>query len=194
MGKIFCIMGKSSSGKDTIYKRLMELFPEMKKITMYTTRPIRYGEIDGNEYYFVGEDRLLAMESRGEVIEVREYNTKCGLWKYFTANDGQINLERHDYLVIGTLQSYASMKKYFGVGQVVGIYLEVDDAIRLKRALERELLQDKPKLEEMCRRFLADQEDFSEEKLKSAGIGIHFKNGSLDSCVKDIADFIRKKL
>ena len=99
MGKIFYIMGKSSSGKDTIYKKLSERMPELQRIVPYTTRPIRDGEQEGVEYHFVGEDRLREMQEAGRVIEVRAYNTKCGVWTYFTADDGQIDLEKKDYLV-----------------------------------------------------------------------------------------------
>ena len=194
MGKIFCIMGKSSSGKDTVYKRLQELVPEIRKITMYTTRPIREGETEGDEYHFVDVHKLRCMEENGEVIESRTYNTKCGLWTYFTANDGQIDLEKNNYLIIGTLQSFDAMKKYFGKDKIVGIYLEVDDAERLSRALEREKIQKNPKLEEMCRRFLADQEDFSEENLMEAGIETRFSNNEIDSCLEKIQKYIRKNM
>lgn len=51
MGKIFYVMGKSASGKDTIYKRLHSRMPELKTVTMYTTRPIRDGEQNGVEYF-----------------------------------------------------------------------------------------------------------------------------------------------
>ena len=58
MGKIFYLMGKSASGKDTIYKEVRERLPELKTIVIYTTRPIRQGERDGVEYHFVDEKRL----------------------------------------------------------------------------------------------------------------------------------------
>ena len=49
MGKIFYVMGKSASGKDTIYKKLLERFPGLKTVVTYTTRPIRDGETEGVE-------------------------------------------------------------------------------------------------------------------------------------------------
>ena len=55
MGKIYYVMGKSSSGKDTIYKKLLEIHPEFHTIVPYTTRPIREGEHNGVEYHFVNE-------------------------------------------------------------------------------------------------------------------------------------------
>lgn len=191
MGKIFYIMGKSSSGKDTIYKKLSERMPELQRIVPYTTRPIRDGEQEGVEYHFVGEDRLREMQEAGRVIEVRAYNTKCGVWTYFTADDGQIDLEKKDYLVIGTLESFQALKKYFGEEKIVPIYIEVDDGVRLSRALEREQREKEPRYEEMCRRFLADSADFSEENLRRAGIWKRFVNMELERCLEEVGAYIK---
>ena len=54
MGKIFCIIGKSSTGKDTLYQRILERKDlQLRQIVSYTTRPIRAGEVDGTEFIFV---------------------------------------------------------------------------------------------------------------------------------------------
>lgn len=190
MGRIFYIMGKSSSGKDTIYKRLSARRPDMKRIIPYTTRPVREGETDGVEYFFVDQKRLNDLLDEGRVIEVRSYDTKCGIWTYFTADDGQINLDRHDYLVIGTLVSYRALRDYFGSDKLVPIYIEVEDGLRLYRALQRERKEKVPKYAEMCRRFLADSEDFSEDNLRKAGIERRFENLDLDACLEEINRYI----
>lgn len=194
MGKIFYIMGKSSSGKDSIFKEIKKRMPELKDIILYTTRPIRKGEADGVEYHFVDEEKLYEMENAGRVIEQRVYDTKCGIWRYFTADDGQINLEQNDYLVIGTLESYAAMRKYFGEKVVVPLYIEVEDGLRLARALERERQQTKPRYAEMCRRFLADSEDFREENLKMAGIELRFENVEFEKCVSEVSGYISERI
>ena len=85
-------MGKSSSGKDTIYKELLQRFPKMKRIVLYTTRPRREGERDGVEYFFTDEEKLQQFRKQGQLIEERSYHTQYGVWSYFTADDGQINL------------------------------------------------------------------------------------------------------
>ena len=113
MGRIFYIMGKSSSGKDTIYSRLLhdgEL--ELFHILLYTTRPIRQGETDGREYHFVDQNRFRQFKDEGKVIEYRTYETVHGPWTYFTADDGQVDLRTQNYLAIGTLESYENMKRY----------------------------------------------------------------------------------
>ena len=166
MGKIFYLMGKSSSGKDTIYKELIQKFPKMKRIVLYTTRPRREGERDGVEYFFTDEEKLQQFRNQGQLIEERSYHTQYGVWSYFTADDGQINLGHEDYLVIGTLESYRAMKEYFGAESLVPLYIEVEDGLRLTRALEREKRQSQPRYDELCRRFLADSKDFSEENLR----------------------------
>jgi len=193
MGKIFYVMGKSSSGKDTIYKRILnDEKLKLKKIVMYTTRPIREGETNGEEYFFVGDEELEKLEQEGKVIEIRSYNTIYGIWKYFTVNDNQIDLTNNNYLMIGTIESFKMTKKFYGDNVLEPIYIEVDDGIRLERALRREQLQTIPKYEEMCRRFLADQQDFSEEKLMEAGIEKRFVNNYLEECISEISNYINK--
>ena len=194
MGKIFCVMGKSSSGKDTIYKELKEIYKEFLPITMYTTRPIRNGETEGIEYHFVSKEKFEKMYSDNKVIEYRTYDTVHGPWTYFTADDGQINLKEENYLVIGTLKSYQSIREYFGEDKVTGIYIEIDDGVRLSRALKREMKEENPKYEEMCRRFLADQEDFSEENLKACSIEKRFVNNDLKECIEEIKSFIDEQI
>ena len=139
MGKIFYLMGKSSSGKDSLFKKIKERIPELKNIILYTTRPIREGEQNGVEYHFVDENKL----------------------------------------------------QEFGKENMIPLYVEVEDGLRLSRALERERQQAAPKYAEMCRRFLADSEDFSEKNLQDAGITKRFQNFDFQKCVSEICDYIR---
>lgn len=191
MGKIVCIMGKSSTGKDTIYKKLLENKKlELKKIVPYTTRPIREGEHDGVEYHFVNESEYESLGASGKIIEERAYNTFHGLWRYFTVDDTNIQTDENSYIVIGTLEAYSAMKRYFGENKLLPVMIELDDGVRLQRALDREKKQRNPKYEELCRRFLADSEDFSEEKLTEAGITKRFCNNDLKQCLTEIEDYI----
>lgn len=194
MGHIFYLMGKSSSGKDTIYKEIQKRIVTLHQIVLYTTRPIRMGEEDGKEYFFVKEEQQKKLTEEGKIIELRAYNTIHGVWKYFTVNDKQIDLETKDYLVIGTLESYEQMRIYFGSEAMVPIYVETEDGIRLNRALERERMEEEPKYEELCRRFLADAKDFSEKNLERLGITRRFLNTELESCVEEITVYIREHL
>lgn len=189
MNHIFYLMGKSSSGKDTIYSRILEDM-ELIPIILYTTRPIRFGENEGVEYHFVDDERFNVMRDSGEVIEWRTYDTKCGKWTYYTAKDS-ICTDMGDRIGIGTLQSYIKIREYLGDEVLLPIYIEVDDDIRFLRAVEREKRQSAPKYAELCRRFLADNEDFSDEKLSEAGIDIRFSNnGSIEECLSAVKKYI----
>ena len=180
-------MGKSASGKDTIYNCLLQekdlgLLPYVG----YTTRPIRAGEQDGVEYYFTSKEDLDRFEQEGRLIECRVYHTVYGDWYYYSVDSDKVDLSQNDYLYIGTLESYVKMRDYYGADKIVPIYIELDDGMRLERALMRERQQKAPGYAEMCRRFLTDSEDFSEENLKKAGIEKRFDNTDLESCVGEI--------
>lgn len=195
MGKIFCVMGKSATGKDTIYQKLLqENALDLKKIIPYTTRPIREGEVPGREYHFCTEADVEKLEKERRIVELRAYNTVYGIWKYFTVNDGNIKLDKENYLLIGTLEAYIKIRDYFGNENVVPVYIEVEDGERLTRAISREKEQDVPKYEEMCRRFLADAKDFSEENLKQAGIVERFVNRNLADTIEEIKIFIKEEM
>ena len=163
MGRIYYIMGKSSAGKDTLFREIRHRLPELRTVIPYTTRPIREGEENGREYHFVEESRLAELEAAGRVIEMRAYHTVHGVWKYFTVDDGQIDVRTADYLMIGTLESWA---------------------------LGRERMQKSPKYGEMCRRFLADEKDFAEENLYRLGITRRFINDDKEQCLEEIIEVI----
>ena len=170
-------------------KRLAPFNQAVQQI-LYTTRPARANETDGVQYHFVDEKRLSELQDAGKVIELRAYQVVGGVWKYFTVDDEQTDLDTKDYLAIGTLVSYEKLRDYYGAERIVPIYVEVEDGMRLARALDRERSQIKPNYDEMCRRFLADSADFSEENLEKAGIKKRFQNEELQKCVEKITEFI----
>lgn len=193
MGKIFYILGKSSTGKDTIYKNILEDETlGLKDIILYTTRPIRDGETDGNSYHFVSEKEYEDIKKSGLIIEERSYNTMHGVWRYFTVKDSSIDLSNNNYVIIGVLKSFIDTRDYFGSDKVVPIYIEVEDGLRLQRALNREKKPENRRFKELCRRYLADSEDFSEDKIKDAGIDKRFENVDLSSCINEVKEYIRK--
>ncbi|MDF2540979.1 MAG: hypothetical protein K0S47_697 [Herbinix sp.] len=192
MSKIFIVMGKSATGKDTVYKKLLETEElNLQKVVMYTTRPIRKSEQDGVEYYFVDEKTLQHLKKEDKIIEHRSYETVHGTWHYFTVNDGQIDLGKANYLMIGTLETYEQIRKYYGEDLVIPIYLEIDDGLRLLRALRREQKQEQPKYAEMCRRYLADEEDFSDDNIKKNRIVKRYQNIDINICLHEIAEDIK---
>ena len=187
MGRIYYLLGKSATGKDTLYKEILKRRPKLRTVTMYTTRPIREGETDGVEYFFTGREELERQLASGKVIESRTYQTIAGPWTYYTVDDGQFDVaDDESCLMIGTLEPYEKMCAYFEAGKMVPVYIEVPDGIRLLRAVKREENQKKPNYREVCRRYLADEKDFSEENLERLGITKRYQNTDMEMCVEEI--------
>jgi len=199
MNRIFYIMGKSATGKDKLYRSLLaDPDLDLAPIVIYTTRPQRDGEVDGETYHFTDDAHLQAYLQAGRVIEQRTYQTVAGPWHYFTLDDGQAVSGGAGHLTIGTLESYLKMRDYYRTDsrmQIIPVYIEVEDGLRLERALHRERKESQPHYEEMCRRFLADQEDFSEAKLREAGIERRFgNNDTFGACLGEVTEFIRRSM
>ncbi len=195
MNKLICLMGKSCTGKDTIYKKLLaddEL--GLHVLVPYTTRPIRRNEQSGIEYNFVSEDDYDRYKHEGMILEDRAYNTVHGVWRYFTIRDEEMMSSDGNYIYIGTLEAYIKLKNALGSDKVLPIYIEVDDSIRIDRAVHREHKQAEPRYAEMCRRFLSDTEDFSEDKLSDAGIEERFVNEDLQTCLQKVKGYIRNNV
>ncbi len=192
MGKIFYMMGKSACGKDKLFSLLSD-DPEigLRRLVLYTTRPIRRNETEGVQYHFVTDEALAALEKEGRVIEKRVYETVAGPWTYATVDDGTLDSGEMSLITIGTLESYMKIREYLGEGKVIPLYIETEDGIRLARALRREGKQEEPNYREVCRRFLSDCEDFSEEKIAEAGIEKRFENnGELSDVLSALKTYI----
>ena len=194
MGKIFYIFGKSSTGKDTIYKNLMENKSlGLRPVIPYTTRPMRAKETPGVEYHFTDEEELVRLQAAGKVIELRTYETIHGIWKYFTVDGKHMDLAKYNYAMVGVLDSFLAIREYYGADRVVPIYIEVEDGERLQRALDRERSQEQPRYAELCRRFLTDSADFAEEKLLRAGLKRRFFNQNLKECIQEITAYLEEQ-
>ena len=192
-GRIWYLIGKSASGKDSIYRELLIRFPSLKTCVMYTTRPMREHEEDGVTYHFTDQAAIDRFASEGKLIEARTYNTVYGPWTYTTVDDGQIDLTADSYLMTGTLESFQKTRDYFGKDAVQPLYIEVEDGERLLRAVRREMEEKQPKYTELCRRFIADAADFSEERIQQAGITRRYSNMDKESCLREIAEAILGK-
>ena len=195
MGKIFLVMGKSATGKDHIYKSVMTSMSDvLTPVVTYTTRPIRESEKNGVEYNFVTISEMEALKAQGKVVESRCYHTTKGDWYYFTCDDGQINVKDHNSIMIVTPEAYAALKAFYGADAIRPVYVVSADADRLRRSIKREEKQAEPNYREVCRRYLADEEDFSEEVLKELGIEKEFVNDVYEDCVQEVINYIRQEI
>lgn len=190
--KIYYIIGKSASGKDSIYKELLSQL-WLKPILMSTTRPMRKGEVMDREYHFTNLAEFLKMNSDNQVAEYRTYHIYdngeyCGEWLYFTPCS-ELDTSESSRLGIGTLESYTYLLDNYA-DKLIPIYIDVNDNDRFLRAVEREKRNDKPNYKELCRRYLADLSDFSDIHLATSNITNKFTNDNFDDCISDIKQFI----
>lgn len=137
--KIILITGYSASGKDTVCK-LMEKNCGYKNIISTTTRPIRDGEVDGENYYFTTKDNFEKSIENDEFIEYREYNTILNGNKdkwYYGVKKNQIE-NNNDTNVIAVLDiiGLRGFKKYYNEN-IISFFIHVDDEIRKNRCYLR---------------------------------------------------------
>ena len=163
MGKLFCLLGKSGVGKDTLFKHIIEdpkLGGALSTVVPYTTRPQRKDETCGVHYHFVSEAFMDELERRGEIIEKRQYMTVHGIWHYFTAAFELPPVG--DFITITTPHGSKKLAEKIGGEKMVIIHLTADDKTRLERSILRESGQKEPNYAEVCRRYLADEQDFKD--------------------------------
>ena len=191
MGILFTVIGKSASGKDRIYKELLrDESLDLKPFVTCTTRPMRTGEKNGREYFFTDVEKMRELEAAGKIVESRVYPTVHGDWYYFTADDGQMDSGKN-LLGICTLESYNALKRHYGAEKICPLYITCEDGTRLLRSIEREKRQKEPSYSEVCRRYLADEEDFSAEKIREAGIERFFSNDRrIEECLSELNKYI----
>ena len=193
--KLFLLMGKSATGKDTICEALLRRFEgRLRKIVPYTTRPLRAGETDGVEYHFVTVEEMQRMQQEGRVLECRTYHVVVGDWHYFTADDGQIDESGVHTIMIATPEVYFGLKKTKYADAIVPIYLESEDEERLLRSIWRERKQSKPNYAEVCRRYLADERDFAPEIIDQMNVRLRFLNWQFTSCMRLVGEAVAREM
>ncbi len=185
MGKIYCIIGKSGTGKDTVLAEILkDTNLNIEKIVPYTTRPKREGEEEGVNYHFVTDSQLNQMIQDNLVIEKRSYNTVNGIWNYFTASK---NIDdSKNYIIITTQKALDKFFDFFGNNRIHVIYLYLDDKTRLERCIMRESNQASPNYTEVCRRFVADEDDYDEEIIKT------YKNYTIIDTKDNLTDYTER--
>ncbi len=191
-GKIIFYIGPSSSGKDTIFKKTLLVY-DIIRILLLTTRPPRPGEINGNEYDFITDENMKTMDINHELIERRDYNTIHGIWSYATSKSS-IDLTRSNYLTLNTWDGYQKFLNFYSKDCLIPIYIELDKGLRLQRSLDREKKSKNSDYSEMCRRFLADEQDFTKEMIETYKPLIINNNGTIEETMEQVDDIMVRKL
>lgn len=185
--KIVILCGKSSSGKDLVRKKLVK--NGYKHVVTNTTRPPREGEKDGVAYNFMDDEQFLSLVKNGDMIEYQKYYTEFGVW-YYGSDARYIDLNKHDYVIVLTLDGAEAYKKYFGDDNCIVFYIDAPKSVREQRARERD--PNGFKQSEWDRRLKTDNDDFAFEKVaRICNFRIDNYNKSVYNLIKEIKDDIR---
>lgn len=152
--KVIALYGKSGAGKDTVKRIMLDLLPDANDIIKFTTRPPRDYEVNGKDYYFISQDGFESMIMSDLMLEVTFFNN----WLYGSST---LSLKR-DKINIGVfdLHGLASILEDNRL-EVIPVEIFSTDKILLTRSINRV----NGNYREICRRFMADQDDW--EKYKS---------------------------
>ena len=161
MNKYLILSSLVGAGEDSVARKLIKDYGFKSGIS-HATRPMRSGEINGVDYFFVTKDKFHDMINNGEFVETRSYITKVehegrqttDMWWYGLSKQ-QIMDRKKPIVLILDKQGAEDFINYVGEDSVVWVLLECDEGILRQRALNRGDYED-----EISRRFKADKRSF----------------------------------
>lgn len=148
--KVLALFGKSGAGKDTIQNWIVSNLEGTKGIVSCTTRPPRDYEIDGIHYHFLTPEQFATKVLDGTMLEAASFNN----WFYGTAID-ELDEDKVNVGVFN-IKGIENLLEDNRI-ELLPVLIKAFDKTRLHRNLDRE---EWPNCEEICRRFLTDEEDF----------------------------------
>ena len=191
--KIFALLGYMGVGKDTILKQVLKDMDDVKPIISTTTRPMRKGETEGVEYYFIDDTEFFRRGT--DFVEQRIYNTKVkenGVEKDATWRYGieRVELEKDDYLiVIVDSVGYKELKNYVGNNKIIPIFISAPQEELKARALARGDLE-----AEIDRRLKDDYERFMDFRVRTVYHEVKNGEGRLEEAIKEVENIITKHI
>lgn len=174
---LLVIIGKTCSGKDTLVKRLSR-HRSISKITTYTTRPPRPGEVNHKTYHFISEQEFKNKINSKFFLEYKKYKTESGVWYYGSAVEDIFRAKDEDKVIILTPAGYKDLLDKNLDVDIRVVYLAVDKETQKKRLKNRG-----DSWGEANRRIKSDDKDFAE--IKQLPIDLTIVN-SWDSDIENI--------
>ena len=166
------LAGASASGKTEVAKMLAKKYGITKVITT-TTRPMRHGEVDGKDYFFVSKEKFEEKIHAGDFVEYTLYNG----YMYGSTKD-QIADNKCVVIDPAGLRSYIALNN----PTIVTFFLEADEKTRKERMIFRG--DDLDKVES---RILHDRIAFKKKNITKVDYMI---DSSINRTIENVADEI----
>lgn len=185
--RIIVLVGRSAAGKDTVANALSHKYPELKRAISTTSRPIRSGEKNGVDYYFISKEEFLRKsELKGfwdEVVYHAYKDDRLEDWYYGLEKDKN-KLLKDNFIIPCDLPRLRQLKAVLG-NRVVSIYIDTPTDQRRVRAMAREknfnLLE--------WERRVSDENYVFQDIEKE--IDYVVKNDSLEECLKQVENIYK---
>lgn len=151
--KIAIIIGKTGSGKDTIFKKIEES-DKIHKVISTTTRPMREYEVDGVDYHFIDRYDFIEQDNFDKFIDTSIFNG----WYYGThINDLDTNKIN---ILVGDNARLLDLLVNDQIDPII-FFIEATGKERLLRCLTRE---ENPDVDEIVRRYSAELEEYDSKE------------------------------
>jgi guanylate kinase len=132
-GFIFILSAPAGTGKTTLVRMLSQEFPCVWESISCTTRPIRPGEVEGKDYYFLSREEFERKIAQGDFLEYAEvFGYYYGTSMSYVVKQQETG--KHVFLVIDTQGAMQLKKKQF---PAVYIFLSPPSLEELKERLIR---------------------------------------------------------
>lgn len=177
------LMGKATSGKDTVKNELVEKHG-FHSIVTYTTRPMREGEIPDVTYHYISKDEFFEKIESGFFVEWKKYDVNGELWYYGSAKEDLLNADDNTVIIL-TPDGVRDVKKN-GIKAIV-IYLYANLTTIKKRLESRNDKNDKSE-----NRIKRDIRDFKDADLLADRIVYNNLNDDIDKVVANVLFHYRK--
>lgn len=156
--KLFLLVGKSASGKDTFMNMLLSDFKEIKPLVSHTTRPMRTGEKDGETYHFVDDATFEEMLDNGEFLETTSYTIESEnkIYKYGLSKKEVMDTP-YAMTIVNPYGLNNLLANKFIKDNIVSILITRNDKDRILAYINRD---ENVNIKEMIDRYKRDEEDF----------------------------------
>jgi guanylate kinase len=185
MYRIIALMGEAGAGKDSLMQAILEREGNLHEIVSCTTRPKREGEVHGINYYYYTPEKFGDMVLHNEMLECTVFND----WFYGTSYESV----RSDCVNIGVFNP-AGIEALEARGDVdlFVVWVTASKKTRLLRQLNRE---ENPDVDEIVRRYRADQIDFADFETNARTLVVWNEDISLntlaDTTLKTLDEWMR---